>query len=132
MHFSQWISDTIIGISYLAIPVGLLITGNVHDHKPITKILVLFATFILFCGGGHFIDAWYEWRGMCSVFGKLRGLWNIGTAIASVTTASVVLLNLRSYVSAAKRPFDLLAVEARLAELERQPAQGGTGPSSNI
>lgn len=89
--------NVIIGISYFAIPVVLLCWRKIFGKNlPITvgRHMLLFALFIIFCGGGHFLDAVMVWL----PFYRLKALWDFLTAIiSSLTAVSVIhiLLNLK-------------------------------------
>jgi len=81
------ISDSLIAAAYFAIPL-LLLFFLIRKHRELffSKILLLFAAFILSCGTTHLIDAtmfWHPWY-------RLSGVMKLTTAI--VSWATVIML----------------------------------------
>lgn len=105
----------------MAIPIGLLwvlATAGFRLSYPARLTLALFGSFIILCGGDHFIDAWYAWHGSCSAYSMLKRAWNFATMVASFITAIVILPSIRLYVAAVDRPFVVEILEAKIARLE--------------
>ncbi len=58
LGYTHIISDVVIWMSYMAIPVLLMFfLIKAKDKFPYPKVLVLFGLFILFCGFGHLVEA---------------------------------------------------------------------------
>lgn len=79
-----------IGLAYFAIPVVLLCWRKIFGKNlPITvgRNMLLFALFIVFCGGGHFLDAAMVWF----PFYRFKSAWDCLTAIISVLSAISVI-----------------------------------------
>lgn len=77
-------SDTIIGLSYVAISATLchLVYRARHDI-PFTWVFIAFGLFIVACGGTHLMEVWTVWRADYWLSGYVKVL----TAVASVATA---------------------------------------------
>jgi membrane protease YdiL (CAAX protease family) len=100
----QWITDTIIGLAYMAIPLGLVLSARARSFRLAKRVLYLSAAFIVLCGGGHFRHAWLEFHGRCATFDPFMDWWNLGTAAASVLFVVVVLTQLGLYVTVLELP----------------------------
>lgn len=80
------VSDTAIGLAYLAIPLVLVWFVRRRPDVPFPRVFWLFGAFILSCGAGHLIEAsifWHPWY-------RLSGLSKLLTA--TVSWATVVVL----------------------------------------
>lgn len=94
MTWNKWLiglnvsTDALVALSYYSIPAALF---YVVFRRKITfnlePILILFGLFIALCGGGHLIDIIAIWKPIYWV----KGFWNLGTAVASVITAIVLV-----------------------------------------
>ncbi|WP_171189566.1 sensor histidine kinase, partial [Alienimonas chondri] len=132
------VSDGLIFLAYLAIPLGLLgmmlwrakqaegtPSQRFADAVPFPKLTAAFALFVLMCGFGHLIEAVIFWQPVY----RLSGLWKAATAAISVGTAIGLLRaapQLLKLPSAAARA-DRAAAEARLQkELAEAAADAGT------
>jgi PAS domain S-box-containing protein len=109
------VSDTVIALSYYAIPVAL--AYFVHRRRavlPYWWMPVLFAMFIFLCGTTHVLNIWTVWRPDYVV----DGLVKLATALASASTAVLVFASLPQAV-ALRTPIELQGqVEARTADLQ--------------
>ncbi len=118
----MWITDLSIGLSYWALSIGLAISLHRRHSRLAYRFIFLFAAFIVLCGSGHLIDAWYGFERRCVASSLLKGVWNSATAFASLLTALLVLPKIHLYLSAAQRPFDVLEMEERLRMAEEKIA----------
>lgn len=89
------VGNLFIGLAYFAIPIILFAawTRNRQLHAR-RSLIVLFATFILFCGGGHILDGvgafvWPNYR--------FFAVWHVATALVSFATAIVLPLVIAAY-----------------------------------
>jgi signal transduction histidine kinase len=77
-------SDTIIGLSYLAISTTLFVfVRQCRGEIPFRWLFVAFAVFIVACGGTHLMDVWTLWTPTYWLAGDLK----VVTAVASAATA---------------------------------------------
>ena len=77
------ISDALIFISYVSIPIGIFILTQDRKYIRYKLLLWLFMAFILFCGIAHLIEAtifWHPWY-------RLSALIKVITAIVSLITS---------------------------------------------
>src|SRR5579884_3351185 len=80
-------SDTLIGLSYVAISATLLyFVYKVRSRVPFHWIFVAFGVFIVACGGTHFMEVWTVWHATYWLSGTVK----LVTALASFTTAVVL------------------------------------------
>ena len=129
MENVRWISDALIGIAYYGLPVGILLSAKARARvasrvlrDPQSQVLLLFSAFILSCGSGHFIDAFYTFHGECAATTGIKQFCNTSTAVLSLLTLAVLAPHWRAYAMAMTRPLDLLNLEQRLAVLEKPKA----------
>src|SRR5437899_1907459 len=80
------VSDTIIGISYYAIPLALAYFVWKRADIAFGWIFWMFAAFILACGTTHFFEVWTLWHPDYGI----QGLLKVVTAAASLSTAIVL------------------------------------------
>ncbi len=116
------ISDALIGVSYMSIPLTLLHIIRRRAAMPFNWMVVLFATFIVSCGATHWIDVWTIWNPDYWFSGSVKAV----TAFASVLTA-VALVALvpqllafptAAQLSAAKEALELEVQQRRAVENE--------------
>jgi PAS domain S-box-containing protein len=81
------ISDTLIGASYFAIPVGLIYFLRKRPDIPLSWMFMLFGTFIVACGVTHWLALLTLWYPMYWLDGAAKAV----TAAASVPTAMALL-----------------------------------------
>jgi PAS domain S-box-containing protein len=77
------ISDSLIALSYFAIPVILLWLVYKRRNVPFGWMLGLFGTFIVACGSTHVMEVWNLWHADYWLAGMIKAV----TAAASVSTA---------------------------------------------
>jgi PAS domain S-box-containing protein len=81
------VSDALIWLAYLAIPIVLLYMTRRRRDLPFPAIFVLFAAFIVFCGSTHFFEVvvfyWPAYR--------LIGLVKLATAVVSWATVIALI-----------------------------------------
>lgn len=108
------VSDTVIWLSYLWIPLVMLWSYRANKntlrlHTPTFLILLLYAAFITACGWTHFFDALMFFNPVYRVNGLVRAL----TALVSLATAiSLVWL----FPLAVTAPVTILTQKAALRE----------------
>jgi PAS domain S-box-containing protein len=76
-------SDTVIGLSYYAIPLALAYFVWNREDLVFGWIFWMFAAFILACGTTHFFEVWTLWHPDYALQGLLKAV----TAAASLSTA---------------------------------------------
>ncbi|WP_224996646.1 ATP-binding protein [Cesiribacter sp. SM1] len=84
--WSHAISDSIIALAYLTIPLSLIkiVRSRKEDDFAYMWMLILFAAFILGCGATHIMDVvniWEPWYLTDSAIRIITALASIGTAI---------------------------------------------------
>src|SRR5712691_4748714 len=105
------VSDLIIGLSYVAISLGLVyFVRRARNDIPFSWIFLGFGTFILACGATHFMEIWTLWTPIYWLSGAVKLI----TAAASITVALVLppllpksLVLIRSAKLAERRKLDL-------------------------
>src|SRR5262249_20143780 len=80
------VSDALIGVAYYSIPVALLYFVARRRDLAFSWLFLLFAAFILLCGGTHFVEIWTLWHPDYA----LQGMLKAATALVSVGTAIMV------------------------------------------
>jgi len=117
-------SDLLIGGAYIAISATLAyLVYKSHQDIPFHWMFLLFGTFIIACGGTHFMEVWTLWTPTYWLSGELK----LMTAVVSVTTAAVLpslVPQVLALVEAAKisqeRKLKLEAANLELEALARQ------------
>src|SRR5690349_12019047 len=56
------LSDTLIGLAYLAISLSLVYFVRRRRDVPFPSMFLAFGTFIVACGATHFMEVWTLWR----------------------------------------------------------------------
>lgn len=111
------ISDLLIGLAYLAIPVALIGLRRRRPDLPFNWIFACFGVFIVACGATHFIEVWNVWNSEYWIAGIVKVI----TAAASVSTA-ILVIRLLPLVAALPSPKQLreanVALASANAELE--------------
>ncbi len=82
------ISDSLIGLAYVSIPVTLIHLVRKRTDLPFNWIVVLFAIFIISCGATHVIEVWTVWNPDYWLSGAVK----VVTASASVLTAGALVM----------------------------------------
>jgi signal transduction histidine kinase/CheY-like chemotaxis protein len=103
------ISDAIIALAYLTIPVTLIYFIRKRRDMPFDWMFIAFGVFILACGGTHLADIWVIWHPDYGLSVTLKAI----TAVASLVTA-VVLVRLVPLALRIPSPGQLAAVNAEL------------------
>jgi hypothetical protein len=121
---NQAASDEAIALAYFSIPIWLAFSARARRIAMRANgqvwILLLFGAFILSCGFGHEIDAYYELYGTCAALSPLKMYWNWQTATLSTTTAVLVVPRSLAYMTAFNSTVDFVALQSRIAELEKE------------
>ena len=81
------ISDSLIALSYLSIPVTLVYFIRKRRDLPFNWMFVAFGVFILACGATHVMEVWTLWHATYWLSGAVK----VVTAIASLTTAVLLV-----------------------------------------
>jgi signal transduction histidine kinase/ActR/RegA family two-component response regulator len=103
------ISDAIIALAYLTIPITLLYFIRKRRDMPFDWMFIAFGVFILACGGTHLADIWVIWHPDYWLSVILKAI----TAVASLVTA-IVLVRLVPVALRIPSPGQLAAVNAEL------------------
>lgn len=103
------VSDVLIGLAYLTIPVTLLYFVRRRADLPFRGIFLLFGLFIVSCGMTHFIEVLTLWQPYYWLSGAVKAI----TAIASIATA-IVLITLIKPALALPSPSQLRVATANL------------------
>jgi PAS domain S-box-containing protein len=103
------ISDTLIFLAYMSIPVTLMSIVRRRKDLPFNWILVCFGVFIVACGLTHAMEVWNLWHAMYWLAGLIKAV----TAAASVATA-VLLVRLVPQAVEIPSADDLFGANARL------------------
>jgi PAS domain S-box-containing protein len=109
------ISDSLIALSYLSIPVTLVYFIRKRRDLPFNWMFVAFGVFILACGATHVMEVWTLWHATYWLSGAVK----VVTAIASLTTA-VLLVKLVPQALALPSPEEL---RREIAERSRAQAE---------
>ena len=104
------LSDTLIGLSYVSIPLTLLHLVRKRTDLPFNWIVVLFAIFIVSCGATHWIEVWTVWNPDYWLSASVK----VVTAFASVLT-SIALVGLVPRILAIPTVAQLTAARDALA-----------------
>jgi len=104
------LSDTLIGLSYVSIPLTLLHLVRKRTDLPFNWIVVLFAIFIVSCGATHWIEVWTVWNPDYWLSATVK----LVTAFASVLT-SIALVGLVPRILAIPTVAQLTAARDELA-----------------
>ena len=102
-------ADSLIGLSYMTIPVALMVIILRRKDLPVSWVVWCFAVFILACGMTHFMMIWTLWQPDYGV----EALVKVVTAAASVVTA-VLLWRLIPLAISLPSPAVLREVNVRL------------------
>jgi two-component system sensor histidine kinase/response regulator len=114
------ISDGLIALAYLTIPVTLIYIARKRKDLPFDWMFACFGVFILACGATHALDIWTLWIPTYWLLGTTKAL----TAAASVATA-ILLVRLIPRLLAIPSPTSLRKVNAALRKeiAERRRAE---------
>lgn len=105
------ISDGLIALAYLTIPVALIYIARKRRDLPFDWMLARFGVFILACGATHALEVWTLWIPSYWLLGTMKAV----TAAASVTTA-ILLVKLIPQLLAIPSPATLRMINAALRE----------------
>ena len=81
------LSDSLIGISYYFIPIALIYFIRKQEDLPYKWLLLLFGSFIFFCGTTHLMQVWTLWHPSYWLSGLLKAI----TALISFYTALTLI-----------------------------------------
>ena len=100
--WTEVISDGVIATAYFSIPVMLLYFLRRRPELPFPAMIVLFAAFIVLCGGSHVIDIWTVWQPVYPV----QAVEKAATALVSIATA-VMMVPIIPQVLAMRTPAEV-------------------------
>jgi signal transduction histidine kinase len=109
------VSDVLIGLAYLAIPVALVHFIRRRTDIPFNWMFLLFGLFIVACGATHWMEVLTLWNPVYWVAGTVKAI----TAAASVPTAILLFMLIPKAVALPS----IAQLEAAKAALEREVAQ---------
>ena len=112
------ISDSLIALSYLSIPVTLVYFIRKRRDLPFHWMFVCFGVFILACGATHAMEVWTLWHANYWLSGAVK----VVTAVASLTTA-VLLVKLIPQALALPSPEELRREIAERTQAQLELAQ---------
>ena len=99
LAWTQATADSLIGLAYLAISGALVyLTYRARSNLPFRWLFLAFGLFIIACGTSHFLDAITVWRPVY----VLEATVKVVTALASLSTAAMLLFAVRQIVSLAQ------------------------------
>jgi len=81
------VSDTLIALSYLSIPVTLIYFIRKRRDMPFHWMFICFGTFIVACGATHVMEIWNIWHADYWFAGAVKAV----TALASVSIAILLV-----------------------------------------
>jgi PAS domain S-box-containing protein len=81
------ISDSLIFLAYMTIPITLLRIARVRKDIPFNWVFMCFGVFIVACGLTHAMEVWNLWHAMYWLAGMAKAL----TALASIATAILLV-----------------------------------------
>lgn len=116
------VSDSLIALSYLSIPVALLHFVRKRSDIPFSWMFLYFATFIIACGATHLMDVWTIWVPSYWLAGGVKAI----AACISVATA-VLLIRVTPKALALPGTQWLVDLNQKLMFLEN----GGKRPSKH-
>ncbi len=110
------VSDLAIGASYVFIPLVMIgMLRRFHALFPYRRLWLLYATFILLCGGTHFatvLTYWQPWYWLDAGLKALTALVSLVTVFVLWRTSPLILASLENSALA------LQYIRAELAERE--------------
>ena len=109
------VSDVLIGLAYLAIPIALVHFIRARSDLPFNWMFLLFGLFIVACGATHWMEVWTLWNPNYWFAGSVKAV----TAAASVPTAVLLFM----LIPQAVRLPSIAQLEAAKAALEREIEQ---------
>lgn len=122
-HFTCWggdalmvwlhtLADSLIALSYFAIPAALFYLARKHHVKKLSRVFIIYGLFILGCGVTHVFDVLTVWYANYAVY-LVDGLVRAATGVVSAVAAYVTV----------KCAADALKIFTRLAVLERRAGE---------
>ncbi len=96
LGWTHIISDLLIFAAYFTIPIALVVLVLRRRDAPRPGLLILFATFILCCGGTHLVEAIIFYHPIYRFAAALK----VATAVVSLLTAVVLVRSMPAILSA--------------------------------
>ena len=116
------VSDSLIAVSYLSIPITLLHFIRKRRDIPFSWMFICFGAFIVACGGTHMMEIWTLWFPSYWLAGALKAL----TACFSVVTA-ILLIRLVPLALALPGTQWLIEINQKLTGEVEQRARAESG-----
>jgi PAS domain-containing protein len=116
------ISDALITLAYLTIPVTLIYIARKRKDLPFDWMFACFGLLILACGATHALEVWTIWDPVYRLSGTLKAI----TALASIATAILLVRlvpQLLAIPSIATLQAANVALEKEVAERQRVAAE---------
>jgi two-component system, LuxR family, sensor kinase FixL len=113
------VSDSLIALSYLSIPVTLVHFTRKRQDIPFSWMFLCFGAFIVACGGTHLMEIWTIWFPSYWLAGALKAV----TASVSVATA-ILLIRVVPLALALPGTQWLIEINQKLTGEIQQRAQG--------
>ena len=111
----QVLGEGLTALAYASIPISIIRTVRTRPDWSASRLGLMFALFIFFCGGGHLLDILTIWQ----PYYDLKANWGLfGTATASCVTAVVIARRLPGFLAYLSAPKKILDV-VHLAEMIR-------------
>jgi hypothetical protein len=108
-------ADAVVGVAYFSIPIAMAVYARRRRDLVFRPVLWLFASFILLCGSGHWLDLLTLWVPLY----RLEGAVKVATALVSATTAAA-LWYLLPRALALPSPQQMRQAKQRLSESQAQ------------
>ncbi len=121
------IADSLIALSYLAIPLVILHFIRERKDVPFRPVFLMFGAFIIACGTTHALEVWVIWNPVYWLTGWVKVL----TALISVATA-IALVRIVPLVLSLPSHEDLKRLNAELEERVRLRTADLTAANENL
>jgi signal transduction histidine kinase/ActR/RegA family two-component response regulator len=108
------VADSLIALSYLAIPLVILYFIRKRQDVPFRPVFLMFGAFIVACGTTHLIEVWTIWQPVYWLSGWVKAF----TAVISIATAFALVRIVPAVLSLPSQA-DLHRVNAALEERVR-------------
>jgi signal transduction histidine kinase len=96
------LSDLLIGLSYVAISLSLLVLYlGVRRELPFQWVTLAFGTFIVACGGTHFMHVVLLWTPAYELAGAVQGI-TVGASVATAVAVPPLIPRVRALLAAAR------------------------------
>jgi signal transduction histidine kinase len=112
------ISDALIGLAYVAISATLVyLVHRGRSDIPFHSMFLAFGTFIVACGGTHFMEVWTLWTPVYWLSGSVKVITAVASVMTAIALPPMVPLALRMVRAARVSEERRLELESAHAEL---------------